>query len=39
MDYEVEGVRLTAGVRLHKKIVRPNKYAKKMLWTTGNRRI
>jgi len=41
IDYEVEGVRLEAGqrklgVRLQKKIVRPDKYARKMLWTVAN---
>jgi len=42
VDYEVKGVRpkgrratgqRNLGVRLQKKIVQPNKYARKMLWT------
>jgi len=42
IDYEEEVVKprdrskKTWGMRLQKKIVRPDKYARKMLWTTGN---
>jgi len=41
MDYEVESVRSTGRqrkleVRLQKKTVTPNKYARKMLWIAGN---
>jgi len=41
MDFEVEGVRSEAGqrklgVRSKKKIVRPDSYARKMLWTVEN---
>jgi len=41
MNYEAEGVRPRGrpkklGVTLWKKIVRPDKCARKMLWTVGN---
>jgi len=41
MNYEVEGVNLEAGhrklgVRSQKMILRPDKHARKMLWTIRN---